>query len=73
MILVVNDLGASGARCSVGGWIATDPLRLLFITARRAFRKNVATRRQKPASGLGTKTPPEKTAILTGGDLFFAC
>ena len=46
------------------------PIAFTVYNGKTRFQKNVATRRQKPASGLGTKTTPEKTAILTGGDLF---
>ena len=46
------------------------PIAFTVYNGKTRFQKNVAARRQKPASGPGTKTPPEKTAILTGGDLF---
>ena len=46
------------------------PIAFTVYNGKTRFQKNVATRQKKPASDLGTKTTPEKTAILTGGDLF---
>ncbi|MDC0318964.1 PSD1 and planctomycete cytochrome C domain-containing protein [Verrucomicrobia bacterium] len=46
------------------------PIAFTVYNGKTRFQKKVATRQQKLASDLGAKTPPEKTAILTGGDLF---
>jgi len=46
------------------------PIAFTVYNGKTRFQKNVASRQQKPASDLSTKTTPEKTAILTGGDLF---
>ena len=46
------------------------PIAFTVYNGKTRFQKNVASRQQKPESDLSTKTTPEKTAILTGGDLF---
>ena len=46
------------------------PIAFTVYNGKTRFQKKVATRQQKLASDLGAKTPPEKTSILTGGDLF---
>ena len=46
------------------------PIAFTVYNGKTRFQKNVASRQQKPASDLSTKTTPEKTALLTGGDLF---
>jgi len=46
------------------------PIAFTVYNGKTRFQKNVASRQQKPANDLSAKTTPEKTAILTGGDLF---
>ena len=46
------------------------PIAFTVYNGKTRLQKKIASRQQKPASDLGTKTAPEKTAILTGGDLF---
>ncbi|MBT7028055.1 MAG: DUF1549 domain-containing protein [Verrucomicrobia bacterium] len=46
------------------------PIAFTVYNGKTRFQKKVATRQQKLASDLAAKTPPEKTFILTGGDLF---
>ena len=46
------------------------PIAFTVYNGKTRFQKNVASRQQKPASDQSTKTTSEKTAILTGGDLF---
>ncbi len=46
------------------------PIAFTVYNGKTRFQKNVASRQQKPASDLSTKTRPEKRAIRTGGALF---
>ena len=46
------------------------PIAFTVYNGKTRFQKKIASRQQKPTGDLGTKTAPEKTAILTGGDLF---
>ena len=63
-------LGRKWSKLFSWGYDRYRPIAFTVYNGKTRFQKNVASRQQKPASNLGTKTVPEKTAILTGGDLF---
>ena len=63
-------LGRKWSKLFSWGYDRYRPIAFTVYNGKTRFQKNVTTRQQMPASDLGTKTTPEKTAILTGGDLF---
>ncbi len=63
-------LGRKWSKLFSWGYDRYRPIAFTVYNGKTRFQKNVSTRQQMPASDLGTKTTPEKTAILTGGDLF---
>jgi len=63
-------LGRKWSKLFSWGYDRYRPIAFTVYNGKTRFQKNVFTRQQMPASDLGTKTTPEKTAILTGGDLF---
>jgi len=63
-------LGRKWSKLFSWGYDRYRPIAFTVYNGKTRFQKNVFTRQQMPTSDLGTKTTPEKTAILTGGDLF---
>ena len=63
-------LGRKWSKLFSWGYDRYRPIAFTVYNGKTRFQKNVAARQQKPPINLRTKTVPEKTAILTGGDLF---
>ena len=63
-------LGRKWSKLFSWGYDRYRPIAFTVYNGKTRFQKNVFTRQQMPTSDLETKTTPEKTAILTGGDLF---
>ena len=63
-------LGRKWSKLFSWGYDRYRPIAFTVYNGKPRAQKNVAARQQRPPINLRTKTVPEKTAILTGGDLF---
>ena len=63
-------LGRKWSKLFSWGYDRYRPIAFTVYNGNRRIQKNVSSRQFKPNNNLGAQLIPEKTAILTGGDLF---